>query len=367
MVVLCPNCGREIFSDPDYCVLCGWKREESPPPRRTGDTRFGGPSQRQPGGPPPARRGYDAKSQRPHGDRYEARPTKQPRYDDRRPAPSRPVYRDRGEYDERYRERPPERRSPPPPQVREQRQNYEDRRQPPQRQQRPQSRTFRPGYETDARRPPPRDTGGRGMGRQDINTCPNCGREIFTDPDNCVLCGWSRESEQRGAQPQPEQRPRYSQAPSREYREPRYTDERRPREREIPYSNERDREYRQERIKRGPPEDWERRVNRKLGVKGPKPKDEGRFWYRSKEESPEKDRFVCENCGNPSLQFFADGLGRCPGCGQRFRYSPRPVSPRSKQKHKQFVCSKCDSKNLQFFLDGTGACPHCKREFKWKK
>jgi ribosomal protein L37AE/L43A len=121
-----------------------------------------------------------------------------------------------------------------------------------------------------------------------------------------------------------------------------------------------------------PPRDWERRVDDKIRGRAPsKDRDEG--WYRPKTESREiekkgsRDRFVCENCGNPSLQFFADGLGRCPGCGHRFRYSTRPTTLRSKQKHKQFVCSRCDSKNLQFFLDGTGLCPHCKREFKWRK
>ena len=61
MVVHCPKCGREIFSDPDYCVMCGWKRE-SPPPRR--DTRPRGdvgagrrtPAQRQAVGPYPRAR-----------------------------------------------------------------------------------------------------------------------------------------------------------------------------------------------------------------------------------------------------------------------------------------------------------------------
>ncbi|UCF08440.1 MAG: hypothetical protein JSW28_01760 [Thermoplasmata archaeon] len=146
-----------------------------------------------------------------------------------------------------------------------------------------------------------------------------------------------------------------------------YTDERPPRYQERRYEDTRERDDRREGGRRAPPEDWERRIDEKRGISPPKSKEDKRFWYRAKSEAPEKDRFVCENCGNPSLQFFADGLGRCPGCGQRFRYSSRPVSPRSKQKHKQFVCSKCDGKNLQFFLDGSGICPHCKREFKWKK
>jgi len=362
MVVLCPNCGREIFSDPDYCVLCGWKREDSAPPRRPADASYGGPPPGQPRGPPPARRDYDQRMRGQPPNQYGQRPPNRPRYDDRRQAPMN----QRG-YDDRYRDRPPDRRGAPPPQMRDSRQFYDDSRRPPPQQQRPPPRTLRQGYEPDMRRPPPQDSRSPDLSRRDVNTCPNCGREIFTDPDNCALCGWSREAEQRRAQPPPDQRFAYEQPPPREYREPRYPEERPPRAREIPYRDERERDYRRQRISRGPPEDWEKRVNRRLGMEEPKPREEKRFWYRAKDESPEKDRFVCENCGNPSLQFFADGLGRCPGCGERFRYSPRPVSPRSKQKHKQFVCSKCDSKNLQFFIDGTGTCPHCKREFKWKK
>jgi ribosomal protein L37AE/L43A len=111
-------------------------------------------------------------------------------------------------------------------------------------------------------------------------------------------------------------------------------------------------------------------VEDRMRGRTPPPREDRKGWYeaegKAKEGKP-RDRFACENCGNPSLQFFADGLGRCPGCGQRFRYSNRPTSLRSKQKHKQFICSQCDSKNLQFFLDGRGVCPHCRREFRWKK
>jgi ribosomal protein L37AE/L43A len=111
-------------------------------------------------------------------------------------------------------------------------------------------------------------------------------------------------------------------------------------------------------------------VEDRMRGRAPPPREERKGWYESEgkgKEGKPRDRFACENCGNPSLQFFADGLGRCPGCGQRFRYSSRPTSLRSKQKHKQFICSQCDSKNLQFFLDGRGVCPHCRREFRWKK
>ncbi|UCE73771.1 MAG: hypothetical protein JSV56_12210 [Methanomassiliicoccales archaeon] len=180
------------------------------------------------------------------------------------------------------------------------------------------------------------------------NYCPNCGREIFTDPDNCVLCGWSRTAEERRAPPRDDPRGRY---PPR-----------------------RDEGYRREMQRRQPPDDWERQVEERMRGRRAAPRGEDRrTWYKAETErrgsKKEKvlDRLVCENCGNPSLQFFADGLGRCPGCGQRFRYSSRPTTLRSKQKHKQFICSQCDSKNLQFFLDGKGVCPHCKREFRWKK
>ena len=107
-----------------------------------------------------------------------------------------------------------------------------------------------------------------------------------------------------------------------------------------------------------------------MGVREQSPRRD-MSWYRAetKEKEPQKtavkERFVCENCGNPTLQFFADGFGRCPGCQNRFRYTTRPTKLRSKQKHKQFICSRCDSKNLQFFTDGSGICPHCKREFGW--
>jgi ribosomal protein L37AE/L43A len=156
----------------------------------------------------------------------------------------------------------------------------------------------------------------------------------------------------------------------RDYPEDRRPDYREPPRRAIP--EDRRGNYR-EPPRRAPPRDWERQIEDRASGRIPSQRDQKKGWFAPDSQAKPgktertRDRFVCENCGNPSLQFFADGLGRCPTCSQRFRYSTRPASIRSKQKHKQFICSQCDSKNLQFFLDGRGICPQCKREFRWKK
>ncbi len=400
MVVHCPNCGREIYSDPDYCVMCGWRRGQSQPRGRTMD-RGADPRRASPPARRPPERRYEGgyREAPPGASRYPPRtgggltdrartqpPQNQGRYYQQRPREPRQMER---RQTERYRD---ERASAYPPQRRDQRVQYEGRRE-------PQSQR---GYERPAPAPrydqrgrePIRDAqrGGRATGR---NHCPNCGREIFGDPNSCALCGWSISQEprrprvdaQRRAYPG-EGRPGYQgmQSPDRrpqEYREAEYLDERVQRRREEAYPDERgqryqgrdyggERGYPREGMRRGPPEDWERRVEERMGVRRPPPQGvEKKTWYQPEEgRGPQKgptERFACENCGNPSLQFFVDGLGRCPGCGQRFRYSARPPVSRSKMKHKQFICSKCDSKNLQFFLNGTGVCPHCKHEFKWRK
>lgn len=349
MVVHCPNCGREIFSDPDYCVMCGWRRGQP-----TGRVAKEGRDFRRV--PQPSRPQGQYRRERSDG-RYREAPVR------RRPSPPRnqgPVNRPNAQYRRRddrarYRERPggerqmgrdyPDRnreaqddRYPRP----EPRPQYDGRRERPypERYERPPPvRRYRPERE-------PTPTQQRtGYGSEERNFCPNCQSELYTDPDNCVLCGWSRSLNQGPTRPDYQRRPDYQERP---------------------------RVVRPEETRSVPPRDWERRIDDKMRGRAPT-REQDKGWYRPKperrdiEKKESLDRFVCENCGNPSLQFFADGLGRCPGCGHRFRYSSRPASLRSKQKHKQFVCSKCDSKNLQFFLNGTGLCPHCRREFKWRK
>lgn len=350
MVVICPNCGREIFSDPDSCVMCGWKRGASSPRERG---RQPGPRydrEYPPQRPPQARPPPQRPPPRYPRDRYEDRYREGPRREYDYPPPQRTGYQDRPR-----RQYPPQERRYPQRMQREdprmqrgyqQRVAYPQRREPPYQRGRARERPDSGyGYE-DRRRPPDqiRDPRYKEPGR---NYCPNCQSEMYTDPDNCVLCGWSRAQQERRA--------------------PRYEDSRRgypPRQRQ---------DYQRDSQRRYPPEGWERRIDDKMGVRrperrrgreslirpGPRPSGPGR--------EGGKEQFKCENCGNPSLQFFADGLGRCPGCGHRFRYSRRPTTIRSKQKHKQFICSNCDCKNLQFFMDGTGMCPQCRREFRWSK
>ncbi len=352
MVVLCPSCGREIFSDPDSCVMCGWKRG-SPPPR---DGRRG-PAQR-----PPPQRAQQPRYQQPRDDpRYQRAPRRAPDYPPQQrsyPERQRTQYppeaegyyqgmpredprRQRG-YPQRYRAEP----QGPPPQRRDQREYYDNRREEPYQERRGR-REPDPRYRQEQVRRAPQEARGTGLGDSTRNNCPNCGREIFSDPNNCVLCGWSRTREERQSPPSDDQRRGY------------------PMRRAQGYPIEEQRRY--------PPEGRGRQFEERRRGREPPLKREKRGWFqpqtqtKASKKDGTKDRFRCENCQNPSLQFFADGLGRCPGCGHRFRYSQRPTTARAKQKHKQFICSNCDAKNLQFFLDGTGLCPHCRREFKWSK
>ena len=365
MVVLCPNCGREIFSDPDSCVMCGWSRDapQRPPERepRTAPQRGRRPQR----GPPPQQRppprqypdeGYEREYRQPPPRQNMYRQPQQRRYAERPRAqyPEREDYyqgRQRQQPQRRdYREKYERRRAYPQQPRRDQRAYYQDDRRRDYQERRPRQGPPQRYDMPPDRRPPPQD------GR---NYCPNCGREILTDPDNCVLCGWSRTFDDRRT----------------DYNEPRraYPVARPSGYQERAYQGRRDLEYRRDTARRGPPEGWERRVEERMRGGRPPQKEDRRTWYRPEREKRDlkkegtKDRFICENCGNPSLQFFADGLGRCPGCGFRFRFTTRPTTIRSKQKHKQFICSNCDGKNLQFFLDGTGLCPQCKREFRWKK
>lgn len=367
MVVICPSCGREIFSDPDSCVMCGWRRGAPSPRQQRREPNVDytrerpqsrPPVQRPPPQRPPPRqyprerpprryrepypREQEQRAQRPRDYPDEPRrryPREEERYYQQRPREDPRMQRGYPERDGRG-----ERRQNPP--IRNQRPYSDERREDPYgrrtARERPDSR-YNQGYrqrmDRDAREP-----GYREPGR---DYCPNCAREMLTDPDNCVICGWSKSSQDRRGPPM--QEPRRG------------------------YPNQRDQRYPQENRPRYPPEGWERRVEEKMGVSGGPQSREGRRWLgpdkqpRVVKKEGARDRLVCENCGNPSLQFFADGLGRCPGCGYRFRYSSRPQTARSKQRHKQFICSNCDSKNLQFFLDGTGLCPQCRREFRWSK
>lgn len=359
MVVICPNCGREIFSDPDSCVMCGWRRGAPMPRDRRGDRqRDYPPAQRSPPQRPPPRQYPRERPQGGYREPYKrGRPTRVQRPQDypseprrRYPSDEERYYQQRQrqdprmqtDYPERYR-RDEGRQNRP---LREQRPYYDERREDPYgrgRERGGSNSRYDQGYRQRMDREA-REPGYREPGR---DYCPNCGREMLTDPDNCVICGWSK-SYQEGRRP-PMQEPRRG------------------------YPDQRNQRYPQDSRRRYPPEGWERRVEEKLGVRrGPQPREgrrelgSDRQQRRGKKEGA-RERLVCENCGNPSLQFFADGLGRCPGCGYRFRYSSRPQTARSKQKHKQFICSNCDSKNLQFFLDGTGLCPQCRREFRWSK
>jgi DNA-directed RNA polymerase subunit RPC12/RpoP len=389
MVVICPNCGREIFSDPDSCVMCGWRRDASQPREGMGERSVG-----------PRRKPTKQRTPPPRypRERYEKEYGESTRREPDYRAP-REDYMDRtkrgyrGE-EERYYEREPrgerrmDSRYPEYPQRRDQRQYYDERRRPPYQERSPGERPSpRRDFESERETTSyPRD---RGREKPDRNYCPNCGSEIFTDPDNCVLCGWSRTQEERRPPPSYEPRRPYPKEQTRGYQERTYPKEQ-PRgyeERTYPmkrergyqertYPTEREPRYREaprESAQRYPPEGWERQVEQRMRRQEPSLSTERRTWYKPEAEvrKPKKegarDKFVCENCGNPSLQFFADGLGRCPGCGYRFRFSARPTTIRSKQKHKQFICSNCDGKNLQFFFDGRGICPHCGREFRWKK
>lgn len=369
MVVICPNCGREIYSDPDSCVMCGWRRGQPMPnqkrPRRDTDYR------RESRQLPPRDSRYPSK-------RYEERPREPPRMERQYRAPPRREERERprGRYpseEERYyqRVRRDEQRME---QAPSDRYRQSERLYPPRRDQRPrhdEERGYppqprvrridrRPRYDYEEKREPLSDLRPGEYREERRNFCPNCGREIYTDPDNCVLCGWSRESEERRVAQIVAQRRAYPEKRTYGYRQRTYQGIGGP-------------EYRREDIRRESYREPKRYVDEEIRGRQPLKSRESRTWYRPETEDRRppkkgvKDRIICENCGNPSLQFFADGLGRCPGCGYRFRFSQRPQSVRSKQKHKQFICSSCNGKNLQFFSDGSGLCPQCKREFRWKK
>jgi len=369
MVVICPNCGREIYSDPDSCVMCGWRRGQ-PMPQQKRPARDSGYS-RESRRPPPRNSRYQR-------ERYEERYREPSDIERQYRAPPREdeVERQRGRYpseDERYYQRVREKeqrmdRSPsdryrtdqrPYPSRKDQQPRYDEERDyPPE----PRVRRIdrRPRYGYDTKREPPSELRPGEYDEEGRNFCPNCGREIFTDPDSCALCGWTRESEERRVAQIVAQREAYPERRTYGYRQRSYQGIGGP-------------EYRREDIRRQSYREPERYVEEELRGRRPQKSRESRTWYRpeTQERRPQekgvKDRIICENCGNPSLQFFADGLGRCPGCGYRFRFSQRPQTARSKQKHKQFICSSCNSKNLQFFSDGTGLCPQCKREFRWKK
>lgn len=380
MVVICPNCGREIFSDPDSCVMCGWRRD-APQPRETGrqrgaDRRRAPQTQR---APPPRypREGYERRNRETTRREPDYRAPQSRDYMERR----RAQYRDeedryyqrmpREEYrDRRYPEGDREERGASYPQRRDQRPYYEERREAQDRGRSRERPGPRYGYEV---RGPPQEMRGRGYEERKRNYCPNCGREILTDPDNCVICGWTRTQEGRRPSGVDNLRRTYPREGTRGYQERSYPMERSRGYRRRTSQEMMDQEYRRESMQRYPPDGWERHVEQKMRMRGQPQREDRRTWYRPEPEvrAPKKegarDRFICENCGNPSLQYFADGLGRCPACGYRFRFSARPTTIRSKQKHKQFICSNCDNKNLQFFLDGRGLCPNCKREFRWRK
>ncbi len=368
MVVICPDCGREIYSDPDSCVICGWRRDApqssggkgrrgtrqgmgtgtqrplpSRAPTRRSEGRQRGAPMREPDYRTPPSRDYPQRAR-----------TQYRREDDRnyQRMPRREPQMVRG-YPENYRQRPqtayPQRRDQRP---------YSDKRREPPYQGRVAREGPRPRYGYEVKREPAQDLRERGYGETGRNYCPNCGREILTDPDNCVICGWSRDT--------PERRPRID-----EQRRT-YPREQTQRYQQRAYQERGGQEYRRESERRAPPEGWESHIEQRMRGEVPAQMEDRRAWYKPETEAREpikaaRDRFVCENCQNPSLQFFADGLGRCPACGYRFRFSARSPTIRSKQKHKQFICSNCDNKNLQFFLDGRGLCPSCKREFRWRK
>ncbi len=351
MVVICPNCGREIFSDPDSCVMCGWRRgspSAQQKQREPGvDYSRERPIKRPPAQrPPPSRYPRDRDQDRfrePYEREDNLRYAQEIDYQEERrrsyPEDERNLQR-RPQQDPRiqrgYPKRYPDQRRESYPIPRQQGRYYDDRRgAPPQR------------YGYDAQRGPVGQRREPGMRESDRNYCPNCGREMFTDPDNCVICGWSKNSQYRGLYNTQEIRRGY------------------PLNREQGYGQDERRGY--------PQEGWEKKVDERLRGGGePQPRGERsdyppqRHGRRARNVGA-REIFMCENCGNPSLQFFADGLGRCPGCGYRFRYSNKPTGIKSKHKHKQFICSNCDSKNLQFYLDGTGLCPQCRREFRWSK
>ncbi|MEE9151021.1 MAG: hypothetical protein V3U20_04210 [Thermoplasmata archaeon] len=368
MVVICPDCGREIYSDPDSCVICGWRRDApqssggkgrrgtrqgmgtgtqrplpSRAPTRRSEGRQRGAPMREPDYRTPPSRDYPQRAR-----------TQYRREDDRnyQRMPRREPQMVRG-YPENYRQRP----QTAYPQRRDQRPYPEERREPPY-QGRVAREGPRPRYGYEVKREPAQDLRERGYGETGRNYCPNCGREILTDPDNCVICGWSRDT--------PERRPRID-----EQRRT-YPREQTQRYQQRAYQERGGQEYRRESERRAPPEGWESHIEQRMRGEVPAQMEDRRAWYKPETEArvpikAARDRFVCENCQNPSLQFFADGLGRCPACGYRFRFSARSPTIRSKQKHKQFICSNCDNKNLQFFLDGRGLCPSCKREFRWRK
>lgn len=250
MATKCPKCGEEIYTDPNSCVLCGWKRGDRVGPH-----------------------------DRPHDRGYEGYPPREPnRYEGYDQRPSRPPNRQ-----ERY--------------GRREQQDYRDRKQ----RYGPQESSYPPS----SREGPARDIS------QD-NFCPNCKSQLFTDPNSCVLCGWKKSDERREREP-----------PDR------YT---RPRGRARPMAP--------------PPKQ--------------RPRREWPSWNKNL-------TYVCDNCGNPTLQFFTDGFGRCPACSHRFRFSSRPSGRRAKQRHDQYMCSKCNNKNLQFYKDGFGRCPRCDHRFRWLK
>ena len=233
-----------------------------------------------------------------------------------------------------------------------------------------------------------------------VNHCPQCQREIYTDPDSCVMCGWVRGRKLSSAQvgaPRPQANPQISSAtttPSStapSSAQPDYYvagSQNCPKcggglfvdpnscalcgwkqtsapsgPSPTPGGQGPSSPYRSApvapppsapRTTRAPPYDS------KPSSQTPEP-------YRYAQPGagpPGSTKFACANCENPNLQFSSDGMSRCPTCQERFRFRPHKESVRGKRK--LYICSKCNNKNLQFLFDGKGNCPQCKHTFRWK-
>ena len=235
-----------------------------------------------------------------------------------------------------------------------------------------------------------------------VNRCPKCNREIYADPDYCVMCGWERGKEStplvtghritQSRAPDPRQNT-LSTPPMMDQSDQGYS--------YIPGSqncpqcgaglftdpnscalcgwagSQRGQGVRANTSQSQPSSRYRSAPPSSASPIGgvayqsppssyPSPEIEDPYKYRSPGSSEEGGgKFVCANCENPNLQFTSDGMSRCPTCERKFRFRPREEI---RGKHsKQFICSKCDNKNLQFFFDGKGLCPQCKHTFKWKR